>query len=123
MKEKKPEFPVTIANLKPGMKADIRALEQISLRERCEVIVYFEEDLARNSSYEKDLKEFSSFEVHGRPFIILESFLKFQREMNPIFNEALDQIPLGITIIRTEPTGEYVRVIGLLPFLEEMDMS
>lgn len=114
---------MTVANIKPGMVADIRALEQLSFREHCEIIVYFEEDLARDSTYEQDLKEYGTFEEHERPFIKLESFLEFQREMNPLFNEALSQIPLGVTIIRVESAGEKLRIIGLLPFLDEMDMS
>ncbi|NLV26305.1 MAG: hypothetical protein GXY48_03940 [Methanomicrobiales archaeon] len=123
MAEKKPDFPVTVSNLKPGMIVDIRALEQIAIREKCEVVVYFEEELARNSSYEKDQKDFENFEEHERPFILVEPFLKFQREMNPLFDEALRQIPLGVTIIRAEQIGKKTRITGLLPFLDEMDVS
>ena len=43
--------------------------------------------------------------------------------MNSLFDEALKSIPLEVTIVRIETTGENPRVIGLLPFLDEMDMS
>ncbi|HPY60281.1 MAG TPA: hypothetical protein PLG55_06130 [Methanospirillum sp.] len=123
MKAKKSTFPVVLANLVPGMAADIRALEQISLREPCEIIVYFEKDLAYNSTYDKDLAEYGKLEEHERPFIQLPLFLEIQREMNSLFDEALKSIPLEVTIVRIETTGENPRVIGLLPFLDEMDMS
>lgn len=119
----KPAFPVTVANLTPGMVVDIRALEQIAIREQCEIVLYFEEDLAYHSTYEKDLAEYSTFKEHERPFILLPLFLEIQREMNPAFNEAMSRIPLGITIVRIESAGDAPRIIGLLPFLDEMDMS
>ena len=123
MKGKKMSFPVTVANLAPGAVVDIRALEQMVVREHCEVVVYFEADLANNSTYEQDLKEYAQFQEHERPFILLPVFLEFQREMNPAFNQALNQIPLGVTIVRIEQTDNTQRVIGLLPFLDEMDMQ
>lgn len=123
MQEEKPEFPVILANLVSGMVADIRALEQISLRETCEIILYFEKDLAYNSTYDQDLKEYGKFKEHERPFIPLPLFLEIQREMNPLFDEAMRSIPLGVTIIRTEEAGDKLTVIGLLPFLDEMDFS
>ena len=120
---KKPAFPVLLSSLSTGMVADIRALEQMSVREPCEIIVYFEKDLAYNSTYEKDLREYGKFEEHERPFIPLPLFLEIQREMNPAFNDALSSIPLGVTIVRIEQAGDKPRIIGLLPFLDEMDMS
>jgi len=123
MKDKIPAFPVVLSSLSTGMVADIRALEQISVREPCEIIVYFEKDLAYNSTYEKDLREYGKFEEHERPFIPLPLFLEIQREMNPAFNDALSSIPLGVTIVRIEQAGDKPRIIGLLPFLDEMDLS
>ena len=64
MKEKKPSFPVALASLTSGTVADIRALEQISVREPCEIILYFEKDLAYNSTYEQDMNEYGTFEEH-----------------------------------------------------------
>ena len=123
MKYKIPAFPVVLSSLSTGLVADIRALEQISVREPCELIVYFEKDLAYNSTYEKDLQEYGTFEEHERPFILLKLFLEIQREMNPLFNDALKSIPLEVTIVRIEQAGENLRIIGLLPFLDEMDLS
>ena len=123
MKDKKPSFPVALASLTSGTVADIRALEQISAREPCEIILYFEKDLAYNSTYEQDMNEYGTFEEHERPFIPLSLFLEIQREMNPLFNDAMKSIPLEVTIVRIEQAGDKPRVIGLLPFLDEMDMS
>jgi hypothetical protein len=125
MTKKKGAFssPGSCAELKPGMKADIRALESISQKGDCDIVVYFEEDLAKNSTYEEDLKKYSSFKEHERPFILLGSFLSFQREMNPLFDEALDAVPFGITIISKQDKGGKTLVKGLLPYLDEMDLS
>ena len=125
MAEQKYAFPVVCSGLTPGMVADIRALEQICVREPCEIILYFEPDLAYHSTYEKDCAEYGKFAEHERPFIPLPLFLEIQREMNPAFDNALQSIPLGITIVRVEMSKEAAipRIIGLLPFLDEMDMS
>ncbi len=123
MAEHEPAFPPSLDRVRPGMIADIRALEQISRSEPCEMIVYFEKDLAYHSTYEQDLADYGRFEEHERPFISLPLFLEIQREMNPVFDEALTVIPIGVTIVRIEQSGEIQRVIGLLPFLDEMDLS
>ncbi|MDD1723533.1 MAG: hypothetical protein LUQ07_00220 [Methanospirillum sp.] len=116
-------YPGSARELVPGMVADIRALEKIGSREAIDIVVYFEEDLAYNSTYADDIRKFGDDPEHERPFISLAVFLSFQRGMNPLFDEALVQIPLGITIIRQETIGNVLKIIGLLPFLDEMDMT
>ena len=113
--------PARIEEIIPGLVVDIRALDRIQKKTGCEVLLYFEEDLAYNSTYEKDLKEYGHFPEHERPFIFLQIFLEIQREMNRLFDEILKQIPLGITIVRMDEMNGRPMVVGLLPFLDEMD--
>lgn len=123
MKKSPLSYPGSARELVTGIVADIRALEGISSRESVDIVVYFEEDLAYNSTYAEDIRKFGNYPEDERPFIRLAAFLSFQRGMNPLFDEALVQIPLGITIIRQETTEEGPKIIGLLPFLDEMDMT
>ncbi|MFH0967787.1 MAG: hypothetical protein V1862_08915 [Methanobacteriota archaeon] len=108
----------------PGKKVDVRILETIALQGEVLITLYFEEELARTSTYAKDLLSYGRDPEHERPFIELLSFLKFQREMSPYFNEALTTVPLIITIINSSEKHEGRSVIkGILPFLDEMDLS
>jgi hypothetical protein len=108
----------------PGREVDIRVLEAIALQGTRTIILYFEEDLARSSWYEQDLRTYGGIADHERPFIEISSFLKFQREMSPYFDAALTTVPLMVTIISTNESHEGMEVIkGVLPFLDEMDLS
>lgn len=112
------------AGMEPGKKVDIRVLEAIAMKGDVSIILYFEEDLARTSSYADDLVTHQKAPEHERPFIEIRSFLKFQREMSPYFNEALTTVPLLITIVSTsENFGNRPVIKGILPFLDEMDVS
>ena len=123
MVKKKPESPSSIKDLIPGMVVDIRALERISKEEKCLIVVYFEEDLVYNSTYEQDKVAYEIYPEHERPFIMLPAFLSFQRDMNPLFDEALENIPFGVKIISNEISDGELVIKGLLPFLDEMDLS
>ena len=99
---------------------DIRTLEHVT-PER--VILYFEPDLARNSTYAKDLAEFLDVPEHMRPFIDIAEFFDFQREMSPVFDESLAIVPLMVEIVGVETyEGNFV-IKGLLPFLDELEFE
>jgi hypothetical protein len=112
------------AGLDIGKKVDIRVLEAIVRKGDVSIILYFEENLAKTSTYGEDLKEYGVFPEHERPFIEMVSFLNFQREMSPCFDDALSTVPLIITICSNseEYNGKSV-VKGILPFLDEMEVS
>lgn len=112
------------AGLEVGKKVDIRVLEAIARKGDVLIILYFEEDLAKTSSYGEDLKEYGQFPDDERPFIELVSFMSFQRKMSPCFDDALTTVPLNITIHSNseEYNGKSV-IKGILPFLDEMDVS
>ena len=99
---------------------DIRTLEK-STPEL--VILYFEPELARNSTYKDDLAAFQGIPAHMCPFIEISEFLGFQREMSPVFDDSLASVPLMIEIVGTEEHKGRTIVKGLLPFLDEMDFE
>jgi hypothetical protein len=112
------------AGLTPGKKVDIRVLEAIARKGDVMIILYFEKDLAQTSSYQQDLRTYAADPEHERPFIEIISFLKFQREMSPVFDDALTTVPLMVTILPAEEQQSGQPVIkGILPFLDEMDVS
>ena len=99
---------------------DIRTLEKNTPEI---IILYFEEELARNSTYKKDLSAFQDIPAHMCPFIEINEFLAFQREMSPVFDDSLAAVPLMIEIIGIEEHEGNIIVKGLLPFLDEMDFA
>ncbi len=103
-----------------GLDVDIRDLEYIAGKEKILIVLYFEKDLVENSTYEKDLRDFGGYNEDERPFILVEKFLKFQREMSPVFDDALDSVPLVVKIVKIGSHDGKVLVTALLPFLDEM---
>jgi len=103
-----------------GNFRDIRTLEKSTSEV---VILYFEPDLARNSTYKEDLAAHQGIPTHMRPFIEISEFFDFQREMSPMFDDSLASVPLMIEIIGIEEYEGQTIVKGLLPFLDEMDFE
>jgi hypothetical protein len=108
---------------------DIRLLDEISRTYGIEVFLFFEEDLARNRALESVLEEYDIFPEYGRPYITIESFLRFTRENDPSFERTMRELPLMIEVVtigeRQSPgPGTPVRYIsGLMPFLDELDVN
>jgi hypothetical protein len=109
--------------LVPGIVVDIRDLELMEEQGDAVIILYFEEELARNSTYEKDMTDYAAFPEHERPFIPVSAFLSFQREMNPVFDEALASVPLEVTIVSCGRYKDHSLITALLPFLDEVDFT
>jgi hypothetical protein len=103
-----------------GDFCDIRTLEHVT-PER--VILYFEPELAQNSTYAKDLATHADIPVHMCPFIEISEFLSFQREMSPMFDDSLAVVPLMIEIVGIEEHEGVSYIKGLLPFLDEVDFE
>ena len=108
---------------------DIRLLDEISRTYGIEVFLFFEEDLARTRTLESVLEEFDIFPEYGRPYITIESFLRFTRENDPSFEQTMRELPLMIEIVtigeRQLPNyGTINRYIsGVMPFLDELDVD
>jgi hypothetical protein len=112
----------------PGAKIDIRDLDDLRKRFQFDVILYFEEDLARESTLREDLQEYSDVPDLERPFIKLDAFLQFATESDSLFVQRLDELPLIVEIIAygesalgTEKPTPYVK--GLMPFLDELSVE
>jgi hypothetical protein len=108
---------------------DIRMLDEISRSYGIEVFLFFEEDLARTRTIESVLEEFDIFPEYGRPYITIESFLRFTRENDPSFERTMRELPLMIEIVtigerQSSDRGTTNRYIsGLMPFLDELDFD
>jgi hypothetical protein len=108
---------------------DIRMLDEISRTYGIAVFLFFEEDLARTRTLESVLEEFDIFPEYGRPYITIESFLRFTRENDPSFERTMQELPLMIEVVTigerqsTErgTTNRYIS--GLMPFLDELDVD
>ena len=108
---------------------DIRLLEEISRTYHVPIYLFFEEDLARTRTLESVQEEYGTVPEYERPFIILESFLKFTRENDPSFEQTMREFPLTVEIVSIGETAkngsERSRpyVTGLMPFLDELDVD
>ncbi|HOI13829.1 MAG TPA: hypothetical protein PLG75_08220 [Methanoculleus sp.] len=112
----------------PGAKIDIRDLDMMGERHNFHVILYFEEDLARSSTLQKDLQEYSDVPDLERPFVSLNEFLRFATEQDPLFTRRLDELPLVIEVVaygelRTQDGKLMPYVKGVMPFLDELPME
>lgn len=113
--------------VKKGAKLDILDLKKIHDMYNLRAVLYFEKDLAENSTYEKDLTDFAGFDEDMRPFIEVEKFIQFGTENDPTFKGRLSEFPLMITIISTgiidlgEKKIRYIK--GLMPFLDDFDVD
>jgi transcriptional regulator with XRE-family HTH domain len=108
---------------------DIRKLGTIAENYGVPVYLFFEEDLARNRSFESVLAEFGNVPEYERPVILVESFLRFTQENDPSFEQTMEEFPLmvGIIAIGEAPRGNdpvpVPYVTCLMPFLDELDLS
>ncbi|MDD3070040.1 MAG: hypothetical protein PHX88_02445 [Methanoculleus horonobensis] len=111
-----------------GAKIDIRDLDAMGRRHNFQVFLYFEEDLARDSTLQEDLQKYDSVPETERPFVDLNAFLRFAAEQDPLFTRQLDELPLIIEVAaygeyRTEKGKPRPYVKGLMPFLDELTME
>jgi len=111
-----------------GAKIDIRDLDKMGRRHNFQVFLYFEEDLARDSTLQEDLQKYIDVPETERPFVDLKAFLRFAGEQDPLFTRQLDDLPLIIEVVaygeyrkQKGKPGPYVK--GLMPFLDELTME
>ncbi len=112
----------------PGAKIDIREFDTIGKRHNFHIYLYFEEDLARDSTLSEDLQEYSDVPDLERPFIRLDAFLRFATESDPLFTRRLDELPLVVEVVAygdlTTQEGKSVPYVkGVMPFLDELTME
>jgi hypothetical protein len=112
----------------PGTKIDIRELNKLGRRHKFHVYLYFEEDLARDSTLREDLQEYEDVPDLERPFIRLDAFLQFATESDPLFTRRLEELPLVVEVIaygeiRMREGDPVPYVKGVMPFLDELTME
>ncbi|MBN1195278.1 MAG: hypothetical protein JXA08_08055 [Methanomicrobiaceae archaeon] len=114
--------------LKAGDVVDIRKLRALCTTHGIDAYLYWEEDLARKGDLERDLRDYAGIPEENRPFIRIDAFLKFFTETYAMYPKSTDElfeaIPLRITIMscgRRSSAEKKAYLIGLMPFLDEMD--
>jgi hypothetical protein len=110
-----------------GKSYDVLDLRKKGKLFSVEVVLYFEPELAVNSSYEKDLADFADEPVEGRPFVPVDFFLNFGEENDPTFKGRLKEFPLMIKVVDfgavKSPGGDTYYIKGVMPFLDEFDVD
>jgi hypothetical protein len=107
---------------------NILMLDEIGRTHGVKVILFFEDDLARSRSLESVIEEFGTVPEYERPFISIDSFLRFTQENDPSFEQTMREFPLMIRIVTTgemqsELSGPVRYITGLMPFLDELDVD
>jgi hypothetical protein len=109
----------------PGEKVDILELEVLGQRYGIDIYLYFEDDLARNSTIEKDMETYKDVSEYERPFIPIGSFIQFASSQDPEFRKKLKELPLILEVVscgEADIQGKLCRYITtLMPFLDDME--
>jgi len=72
-----------------------------------EVILYFDEDLARNSTLDADHGDFQIVPVQARPFMPLAVFLQVIAERDPELARRLQDEPPAVEVLETGTIDRY----------------
>ena len=113
--------------IKTGELVDFRDLKALQERYFCAVALYFEEQIARESTYEQDIGLYLHIPEFERPFVSIPSFIRFVSEFDPDFYRKLNEFPLMVEIVgiehyQSKKEEKPVPLIkGLMPFHDEMD--
>jgi len=124
-----PEEKLATLGIAPGKAVDVRVLGRIANTYDIEITLFFEEDLARTRPLASVEEEYGSVPEYERPYISVNSFLRFTRENDPSFEQTMDSFPLMIEIVSVgeRHSGKGNRTVlfatGLMPFLDELDVD
>ena len=117
---------------KPGDSVDLLTLRDLRIREKINVYLYMDEEIAANSTVEEDIKKYRFTDMDFRPVLEIEDWFKnMQKQMKQIVGptanveQMLKEQPLAAEIIDTgvleTPVGLRPYLKCLLPFLDEME--
>lgn len=117
---------------KPGDSVDLLTLRELRIREKINVYLYMDEEIAANSTVEEDIKKYRFTDMDFRPVLEIEDWFKnMQKQMKQIVGptanveQMLKEQPLAAEIIDTgvleTPVGLRPYLKCLLPFLDEME--
>ena len=117
---------------KPGDTVDLLTLRDLRIREKINVYLYMDAEIAATSTVEEDIKKYRFTDMDFRPVLEIEDWFKnMQKQMKQIVGPAanveqmLKEQPLAAEIIDTgvleTPVGLRPYLKCLLPFLDEME--
>ncbi|QSZ67221.1 hypothetical protein RJ40_06760 [Methanofollis aquaemaris] len=86
-------------DLIPGDTVDLATLRAMKEDNDIEVWIYFDEDLARSSSIEADLKAFEFVAEPARPFLELRRFLQYMESREPGFTETIGSMKTEVVAV------------------------
>ena len=92
--------------LAAGMRISLDRLQELQERHGFETILYFDEDLARNSTLDADYADFRIVPVQARPFMPLAVFLQVVAEQEE-FSRRMQEEPLVVEILETGMIDHY----------------
>lgn len=87
--------------LAAGARITLVNLKELQERHGFEAILYFDEDLARNSTFGADAADFRIVPVQARPFMPLAVFLQVMAEHDPVFLDRTREEPPLVEILET----------------------
>lgn len=117
---------------KPGESVDLLALRELRIREKINVYLYMDAEIAANSTIEEDIKKYRLTDMDYRPVLEIEDWFKnMQKHMKQIVGasanveQMLLEQPLAAEILSTgvieTPVGLRPYLKCLLPYLDEME--
>jgi len=90
-----------------GVHLPLGRLKELQERHGLEVILYFDEDLARNSTLDADHGDFQIVPVQARPFMPLAVFLQVIAERDPELARRLQDEPPAVEVLETGTIDRY----------------
>lgn len=111
---------------------DILTLRELRQREHINVYLYMDEEIAKSSTIEEDIKKYRFTDMDFRPVLEIEDWFKnMQKQMKQIVGPTanveimLKEQPLSVEILDTgvleTPVGLRPYLKCILPFLDEME--
>ena len=116
----------------PGETVDLLVLRDLRIREKINVYLYMDEEIAKTSTVEEDIKKYRFTDMDFRPVLEIDDWFKnMQKQMKQIagpsanVEQMLKEQPLSAEILDTgvleTPVGLRPYLKCLLPFLDEME--
>ena len=116
----------------PGETVDLLVLRDLRIREKINVYLYMDEEIAKTSTVEEDIIKYRFTDMDFRPVLEIEDWFKnMQKQMKQIagpsanVEQMLKEQPLSAEILDTgvleTPVGLRPYLKCLLPFLDEME--
>ena len=116
----------------PGETVDLLVLRDLRIREKINVYLYMDEEIAKTSTVEEDIKKYRFTDMDFRPVLEIEDWFKnMQKQMKQIagpsanVEQMLKEQPLSAEILDTgvleTPVGLRPYHKCLLPFLDEIE--